>query len=68
VEAEDPELLGDLFTAGPDLLPTGMLPEIRDEFPFDQPAVFRSGGGRGRYVIHELKHPITWCWETAESR
>jgi hypothetical protein len=61
--ADVPESLGDPTSTGPDLLPLGMIPEVRDEFPFDQPAVFRSGGGRGRYILHELKHPITWHWE-----
>ena len=60
VGADAPEVLGDPTATGPDLLPPEMIPEIRDEFPFDQPAVFRSGQGRGRYVIHELKHPIVW--------
>jgi hypothetical protein len=27
-------------------------------FPYDQPVVFRSGGGRGRYVVHERTRPV----------
>ncbi len=27
-------------------------------FPYSGPAVFRSGNGRGRYVVHEMKNPV----------
>ncbi|MBL8866580.1 MAG: hypothetical protein JNK93_13560, partial [Planctomycetia bacterium] len=33
-------------------------PGAKDVFPYDQPIVFRSDGGRGRYVVHERTHPI----------
>jgi hypothetical protein len=54
---------GDITTAGPDLYPTGMSEALREEFPYQQPAVFRSGGGRGRYIVHELRNPIPGCGE-----
>jgi hypothetical protein len=57
------EWVGDVGTAGGDLLPDGMSADLRAEFPFDQPAVFRSGGGTGRYVVHALTEPIPWCEE-----
>src|SRR5262249_46632567 len=28
---------------------------IRGLFPFNQPVVFRSGGGLGRYVVHRVR-------------
>jgi hypothetical protein len=31
---------------------------MRVEFPFTQKAVFRSRGGRGRYIVHELTPPL----------
>lgn len=33
-------------------------PGAKDVFPYDQPIVFRSEDGRGRYVVHELTHPL----------
>ena len=48
-------------TTGPDLLPTGLPEKVRREFPYQQPAVFRSAGGRGRYIVHELREPIPGC-------
>jgi hypothetical protein len=54
---------GDIRTAGPDLYPVGFDSGLRAEFPYQQPAVFRSGGGRGRYIVHELRHPIPGCGE-----
>lgn len=60
---ETPERVGDLTLPGPgphDLLPPGVVPNLRAEFPFYEPAVFRTKGGRGRYVIHELKYPVAW--------
>jgi len=41
-----------------DLLPVGLLPWHRTVFPFNQPAVFRSSGGLGRYLVHELTPPL----------
>ena len=38
-----------------DLLPPVLHPVSRQVFPMDQPPVFRSGNGRGRYVVHILK-------------
>ncbi|HKA06282.1 MAG TPA: hypothetical protein VKD71_03430, partial [Gemmataceae bacterium] len=52
---------GDVETAGPDLYPLGMSTKLRTEFPYQQPAVFRSGGRRGRYIVHELRQPIPGC-------
>lgn len=40
--------------AGPDLLPPKLLKDRREVFPLDRPAVFRSGGGKGRYLIHVM--------------
>ncbi len=54
----DPKLLPDWDTVGPDMLPLALSPRTRRMFPHDQPAVFRSGVGRGRYVIHELTRPL----------
>ena len=42
---------------GPDLLPPGMDPELRQEFPYTVPAVFRTADGRGRYLVHIIEHP-----------
>jgi hypothetical protein len=37
---------------------------MRASFPFNQPAVFRSGGGAGRYLVHELTPPLgNGSWE-----
>jgi hypothetical protein len=42
-----------------DLLPLVIPPIARTRFPFDQPTVFRSGDGHGRYVVHKLtKVPV----------
>jgi hypothetical protein len=43
--------------------PTDHLPPVvpmddRHVFPLNQPTVFRSGGGRGRYVVHVLTRPV----------
>jgi hypothetical protein len=43
---------------GPDLLPPVVPEECRRVFPMNQPAVFRSGSGRGRYVVHVLVNPV----------
>jgi hypothetical protein len=61
VVADGPEWVGDTTATGPDLLPPSLRPEARADFPYDQPAVFRSGGGHGRYIIHELRYPIRGC-------
>lgn len=48
----------DASLVGPAVSPTDLLPANRprvSEFPFTQPAVFRSRGGTGRYVVHELR-------------
>ncbi|WP_439621532.1 hypothetical protein [Gemmata sp.] len=50
---KDAERLGPPASAT-DLLPAGLLPWHRRVFPFNQKTVFRSGGGHGRYVVHEL--------------
>ena len=45
--------------AGPhDLIPAGLQPAFRRQFPFNQKTVFRSRGGLGRYIIHELTPPL----------
>jgi hypothetical protein len=61
LEAVDPTLAGRLDDTGPDHLPTALPDPTRREFPYAQPAVYRSGDGRGRYVVIELRHPIPWC-------
>jgi hypothetical protein len=43
---------------GGDLLPPIITPASRAAFPLNQPAVFRAGHGRGRYVVHALVNPI----------
>jgi hypothetical protein len=40
-----------------DLLPAALDAHARGTFPFYYPAVFRSGGGLGRYTVHDLKQP-----------
>jgi len=49
----------DWTATGPDLLPPGLSADARKNFPNREPAVFRSGRGRGRYIVHELRHPFT---------
>jgi hypothetical protein len=63
LEKVDEAFAGRLADAGPDLLPTRLPDWARRDFPYDQPAVFRTGGGRGRYVILELRRPLPWCGE-----
>jgi hypothetical protein len=41
-----------------DHLPPVVPMASRDVFPLNQPTVFRSGGGRGRYVVHVLTAPV----------
>lgn len=50
-----PEWVGDWRAAGPDRLPPGLHPDLRTTFPFDRPAVFRSAGGHGRYVVYRVR-------------
>ena len=52
--AVDPEGVGDWTEAGADKLPPGLSDGWRGQFPFDRPAAFRSGGGRGRYVVYAV--------------
>jgi hypothetical protein len=51
------EILGPPHTET-DLLPLAVAPIHRREFPFNQPTVFRSRGGLGRYVVHALTPPF----------
>jgi hypothetical protein len=44
-----------------DLLPAGLLPWHRKTFPFNQPTIFRTRGGLGRYTIHQLTPPFGDC-------
>jgi len=53
-----PDVQARMHEPGPDLLPPVLPPQCRAPFPMNQPAVFRSGGGRGRYVVHVLTKPI----------
>ncbi len=55
---QDKSLLPTWEGAGPDLLPPALSARARAMFPHDQPALFRSGGGTGRYVIHKLTRPV----------
>ncbi len=41
-----------------DLLPSNLNEECRQAFPFNQPVIFRSRGGLGRYTVHELTPPL----------
>jgi hypothetical protein len=47
-----PRLKAGMGAAGPDRLPPTLPADHRSTFPFDRPAIFRSGGGHGRYLIH----------------
>ncbi len=40
------------------LVPPGLPAEIQSGFPFNQPTVFRSRGGNGRYIVHRLVPPL----------
>lgn len=40
------------------LLPVALDEKARLKFPFNQPAVFRTRGGTGRYLIHALTPPL----------
>ncbi len=46
-----------LWKSGPDLFPPRLPQEARKVFPMDQPAVFRSRNGTGRYIVHRVTHP-----------
>ncbi|HET6575925.1 MAG TPA: hypothetical protein VFG68_20155 [Fimbriiglobus sp.] len=61
LKAVDPALADRLADAGPGRLLAALPDRARREFPYDQPAVYRSGGGRGRYVVFALRRPIAWC-------
>jgi hypothetical protein len=51
------ELLGP--PASPtDLLPAAYNQDLRNNFPFHQPCVFRTRGGYGRYTVHALTPPL----------
>lgn len=41
-----------------DHLPPVIDEELRALYPLNQPTVFRSGGGRGRYIVHAQTTPI----------
>jgi hypothetical protein len=49
----------ELSVATPDGLPPNIQPWQREEFPFDQPVVFVSSGGR--YRVHAVVNPIGDC-------
>lgn len=53
--SDDPNRLPDWTGVGPDHLPPSLRLDVRAGFPFTVPVVFRSGDGRGRYLIHDLK-------------
>jgi hypothetical protein len=40
------------------LLPVALDEKARTKFPFNQRAVYRTRGGTGRYIIHELTPPL----------
>jgi hypothetical protein len=42
------------WEAGPDMLPPNLPPDRRALFPLNRPAVWRSRGGTGRYILHEM--------------
>jgi hypothetical protein len=49
----DPLAIGDWTAAGPDKLPPELSRYYRGIFPFVHPAVYRTGGGRGRFVVYD---------------
>jgi hypothetical protein len=62
-----PRLRALRWEAGQDRLPLMLPADHRATFPFDRPAVFRSGGGHGRYIIHVYDParpfgPLDHCW------
>lgn len=64
----DKETIGDYRQAGSDLLPPTMPAVYRNAFPYNEPVVFRSGNGKGRYLVHTLTIPIPWPAEFADRR
>ena len=46
-----------------DLLPPGLAPGWREQFPFNRRAIFRTKGGRGRYVVHAANEPAAWYFD-----
>jgi hypothetical protein len=66
----DPALSAHREESGPDMLPPFFTKRLRESFPYNQPAVFRSDNGRGRYIVHRIVNPFThtdldWdLWET----
>ncbi|MBN9520421.1 hypothetical protein J0H58_18150, partial [bacterium] len=56
---EDQQRVGEPGPSPTDHLPPVVPMADRNVFPLDQPTVFRSGGGRGRYVVHALVCPIS---------
>ena len=48
---EDPTEVGDRADAGPDLLPRSLSAKARRRYPYTLPAVWRSRGNTGRYVL-----------------
>ncbi len=53
--SEDPDQVPDWRSCGADYLPPLMRLDVRAAFPYTAPVVFRSGGGHGRYLIHDLR-------------
>ncbi len=53
-----PDIQARMREPGPDFLPPALPRRCREPFPMNQPAVFRSGDGRGRYVVHVITKPI----------
>lgn len=49
-----PEAKVQMDEPGPDRLPPVLPEQSRAAFPLNQPALFRSAGGRGRYVVHRF--------------
>ncbi len=60
---EDRQRVGEPGPSPTDHLPPVVEMAERNVFPLNQPTVFRSGGGRGRYVVHALVCPIDDLYE-----
>lgn len=41
-----------------DLLPACLSSQLRKTFPFNQPTIYRTRGGLGRYTVHQLTPPF----------
>lgn len=54
IRGQSEEIQDGRFEAGSDLLPPNFTWRIRHSFPWDQPAIFRSGDGHGRYLVHRI--------------